>query len=176
MDLQDFEAQALYFDAVTPVQVTELIQQASENYSSGGAESFLLNAYKMAPENLEVLVALYRFYYYQHRYQDAIETAFKAMKVVEPAIGFPSKWNEITFNDLANGVMESFTMVRFYLLALKGAAYLNLRMGNMELGVRMLNKVIELDSSDRLGAKTLLQSIGPAPIEQSSEAAVSAGS
>jgi hypothetical protein len=55
-------------------------------------------------------------------------------------------------------------MVRFYLLALKGAAYLNFRMGKIDEGVRMLNKVIELDSNDRLGAKALMQAIGPAAV------------
>jgi len=84
--------------------------------------------------------------------------------VVGPSIFFPAEWEEISSINLANGLLQSFTMVRFYLLALKGAAYLHLRRGEIELGVRMLNKVIALDSKDRLGARGLLQAMGPAAI------------
>lgn len=164
MDLQDFEGQKLYFDDEMPTDVEQLIKSASEQYSEGGAEDCLLRAYEIAPRNLSVLVALYRYYYYQHRYQDALRTAYLAMDVVATDIDFPEHWTSLGFSDLANGVMQSFTLVRFYLLALKGAGYLNLRMGNLQEGVAMLNKVVELDSSDRLGARVLLQAMGPAVV------------
>ncbi|MAR89756.1 MAG: hypothetical protein SV765_13820 [Pseudomonadota bacterium] len=166
MDLQDFEGQQLYFDEAMPQDVEQLIQAASEQYSQGGAEACLRKAYQIAPTHLSVLVALYRFYYYQHRYQDALDIAFEAMAVAALRIGFPAHWEQLQFADLANGVLHSFTSVRFYLLALKGAGYLNLRMGRIEQGVAMLNKVIELDSSDRLGARVLLQAMGPAVVSQ----------
>ena len=51
------------------------------------------------------------------------------------------------------------TLVRFYLLALKGAGELNLRLGNMDLGIQMLEKVVELDSEDRLGVTALLNTV-----------------
>lgn len=164
MDLQDFESQVMYFDLEMSEDVEHLLRLGAETYADGDAEGYLLQAYSLAPDNLTVLVALYRFYYYQHRYRDALMIADRAMEVVAPIIGFPSRWHEVDFNDLAVGLLESFTMVRFYLLALKGAAYLNFRLGNVRDGVRMLNKVIELDSSDRLGARALLHAIGPAVV------------
>ncbi|GAB1257696.1 tetratricopeptide repeat protein [Aurantivibrio plasticivorans] len=166
MDLQDFESQLMYFDKPMSEEVSELIEKAAAAYSEGEAEPYLQRAFDIDPDNLSVLVALYRFYYYQHRYEDAIDIADHVMSVVAPTIKFPSHWSEIQFAHLARGVMESFTMVRFYLLAVKGAAYLNLRLGNMELGVRMLNKVIELDNKDRLGARVLLQAMGPAVVTE----------
>lgn len=167
MDLQDFESQQLYFDTPMAAEVSELLTAASKAYASGAAEPLLLRAYSMAPENLSVLVGLYRFYYYQHRYFDAIVIAQKTMQVSAGIVGFPEDWSTISSIHLANAVLESFTMVRFYLLALKGCAYLHLRSGQIETGIRMLNKVIEMDSSDRLGAKSLLQALGPAAIETS---------
>ena len=100
----------------------------------------------------------------QHRLPEAIDVAFQVMRGVAPTIGFPDNWEKLKFEHLAYGVMESFTRVRYYLLALKGAAYMNLRIGNIAEGVRMLNKVVENDSNDRLGAKALLQSMGPAVV------------
>ncbi|TNE76746.1 MAG: hypothetical protein EP334_07870 [Gammaproteobacteria bacterium] len=164
MDLQDFESQVMYFDLEASQEVDHLLRLGAERYAEGEAEGCLLQAYALAPNNLTVLVALYRFYYYQHRYQDALMIADRAMETVAPIVGFPASWVDVDFADLAAGLLESFTMVRFYLLALKGAAYLNFRLGNVAEGVRMLNKVIELDSNDRLGAKALLHSIGPAAV------------
>jgi hypothetical protein len=52
--------------------------------------------------------------------------------------------------------MQSMTLVRFYLLLLKGAGYLNLRLGKIDKGKTILEKVVELDTQDRLGALALL--------------------
>lgn len=164
MDLQDFESQLMYFDIAMPEEVNELLHQGAEHYGEGNAEGFLLRAQQLAPDNLTVLVALYRFYYYQHRYEEAMDIAFRVMAVVGPMICFPTRWDELRPKHLEAGVMRSFTMVRFYLLALKGAAYLNFRMSKIKEGVSMLNKVIEMDSNDRLGAKVLMQAIGPAQV------------
>ncbi|MCY0965643.1 hypothetical protein [Parathalassolituus penaei] len=171
MDLQDFEGQAMYFDEPMPAAVSSLIEEASRRYADGMAEPCLQRAYALAPVNLSVLVAMYRFYYYQHRLREAIGVAEQVMAVVAPGIGFPEHWRSLCFNDLANGLMVSFTRVRFYLLALKGAAYLQLRIGNIATGVEMLNKVVEFDSNDRLGARALLQSMGPALMHDDDEQA-----
>ena len=164
MDLQDFESQLLYFDKPMAEEIDKLLLEASNAYAEGRAEPLLLKAFAIEPDNLSVLVALYRFYYYQHRYEDAIDIAFHVMTIVAPMISFPDKWSDISSHHLARGVLTSFTMVRFYLLALKGCAYLHLRRGQIDTGVRMLNKVIELDSKDRLGAKVLLMAMGPAVV------------
>ncbi|WP_320818661.1 hypothetical protein [Thalassolituus sp.] len=172
MDLQDFKGQMMYFDAPLPEGVDELLNQASESYGEGDAESYLLQAYALAPENMTVLVALYRFFYYQHRLPEAIDVAYQVMSGVAPIIGFPDHWRKLKFKHLTYGVMESFTLVRFYLLAVKGAAFMNLRIGNVPEGIEMLNKVVEFDSNDRLGARALLQSVGPAVVAVNTNARV----
>lgn len=169
MDLQDFESQQLYFDKPNSEAVDRWILEASKVYAEGKAEPLLLKAFAKEPDNLTVLVALYRFYYYQHRYEEAINIAYRAMAVTAPMIAFPENWSEIRQDHLAMGVMRSFTMVRFYLLALKGCAYLHLRLNRIETGVKMLNKVIAMDSKDRLGARALLLAMGPASITGTNE-------
>jgi tetratricopeptide (TPR) repeat protein len=52
--------------------------------------------------------------------------------------------------------MISMTMIRFYMLALKGAGYLELRLGRYESALERLEKVAELDAKDRLGSQALL--------------------
>jgi len=161
MDLQDFQPQTMYFEEPLEDRVAALIELASVSYGEGDAEQPLLQARALAPASLTVMVALYRFYYYQHRLDDALQVAHDVMAEVGQAIGFPEHWQMITENHLINGLVESFITVRFYLLALKGAAFLQLRMGRRAEAVAMLNKVVEFDSKDRLGARTLLQMAGP---------------
>jgi hypothetical protein len=48
-------------------------------------------------------------------------------------------------------------LVRFYLMVLKSAGYINLRLGNIDTGRAMLEKLVQLDSHDRIGGKALLE-------------------
>ena len=82
MDLQDFQGQLMYFDEPLPDGVEDLLNQASEAYGDGNAEWYLTQAYSIAPANMTVLVAMYRFYYYQHRLPEAIDVAFQVMRGV----------------------------------------------------------------------------------------------
>jgi hypothetical protein len=62
MDLLSFDAEPLFFDSPPSEEVVQLLQQAEEDYSDGNAEAGLHHAYRLAPENLMVLVALFRYY------------------------------------------------------------------------------------------------------------------
>ena len=71
MDLLDFSDCELYFDVPMPAAAEQLLAQASAEYGDPSAETALLRAHLLAPENLAVLVGLYRYYFYQHRLDDA---------------------------------------------------------------------------------------------------------
>ena len=159
MDLHEFKGGKMYFDEDLSDPVKALIEEASELYSEGDAEKPLLRAYYLAPDSLTVLVAIYRFYYYQHRYQDALVSAHASLDQITKRLNFPYSWERMDLTTLGYGVMDSMTLVRFYLLALKGAGYLNLRLDNLDLGIKMLEKILELDSKDRLGVSMLLNTV-----------------
>ncbi|MDX1811044.1 MAG: hypothetical protein R3240_03795 [Gammaproteobacteria bacterium] len=156
MDLLDFEGQDLYFDEHIPAEVDALINDASELYGTPAAEEKLLKAFFLAPDNLTVLVALYRYYYYQHKYEETLVIAEHALKFSGQRLGFPRDWRELNIDYLGAGAIKSMGMVRFYLIALKGAGYINLRLSNFVVAQDMLTKVMELDSSNRLNVSELL--------------------
>lgn len=172
MDLHDFNGQAMYFDEPTPVTVQHLLARAAAAYGNKKAELYLQQAYARAPQNPTVLVAMYRFYYYQHRLEEAIDIANQVMRLLAQQLDFPARWEELTFAEFSNGLLVSFTKVRFYLLALKGTAYLHLRLGKTSTGITMLNKIIQMDAYDRLGARALLEAVGPMPVDNISQTAV----
>ncbi len=156
MDLLDFDQTELYFDEPLAQDVARLIVAAADRYGTDEAESLLLRANLMAPQHLMVLVALYRYYFYQHRLDDALLVAESMLAVVGRRLEFPETWVYLREANVGAGVMRSMGLVRCYLMVLKAAGYIHLRLGNLETGRAMLEKLVELDSHDRIGGKALL--------------------
>jgi tetratricopeptide (TPR) repeat protein len=157
MDLLDFEAQGLYFEEPEVAGVKELIALAAENYATGDAELPLLKAYFLAPESLNVLVALNRFYYYQHRLEDALSATGKALAVIRPLIDFPEDWRDLHVSYINSVSPDLLTQVRLYLFTLKAMGFLNMRLENLDLSQSIFEKLTVLDSKDRIGARGLLE-------------------
>jgi len=157
MDLLDFEAQGLYFDEPEVAGIKEMITFAADNYSTGEAELPLLKAYFLAPESLNVLVALNRFYYYQHRLEDALTATSKALAVISPIVSFPEDWRELQMSHITHTGVELLTQVRLYLFTLKAIGFLNMRLENLDLSQAIFEKLVALDSKDRIGAQGLLE-------------------
>jgi tetratricopeptide (TPR) repeat protein len=156
IDLLAFDSEELYFDEAIDEEAKSCLDRASEEYGTQAAEGTLLRAYFLEPEHPMVLVALYRFYYYQHRLKESLLVAERVLKVIGRRLEFPEDWRDLTELRIGSGVMISMTMLRFYMLALKGAGYLELRLGRYESALERLEKVAELDAKDRLGAQALL--------------------
>jgi tetratricopeptide (TPR) repeat protein len=157
MDLLDFEAEGLYFDEPDVEGIKELIAFAAENYANGKAELPLLKAYFLAPESLNVLVALNRFYYYQHRLEEALGATTKALIIIRPTISFPEDWNDLQTSHIIDAPADLLTKIRMYLFTLKAIGFLNMRLENLDLSQAIFEKLVELDTKDRIGAKGLLE-------------------
>ena len=143
MDLLDFEAQGLYFEEEDVAGVKELIATAADNYANGDAELPLLKAYFLAPESLNVLVALNRFYYYQHRLEDALAATCKALVVIRPTISFPEDWRDLQMSHINDAPADLLTKVRLYLFTLKAIGFLNMRLENLDFSQAIFEKLVE---------------------------------
>jgi hypothetical protein len=157
MDLLDFEAEGLYFEEPDVAGVKEMIAIAAENYATGDAELPLLRAYFLAPESLNVLVALNRFYYYQHRLEDALTATVKALAVIRPVIDFPEDWRDLQQSHINDAPSNLLTQVRLYLFTLKAIGFLNMRLAYLDVSQGIFEKLVSVDSKDRIGAKGLLE-------------------
>jgi hypothetical protein len=157
MDLMDFEGEKLYFEESLPPEVETLLQHAGDLYGDGEAEPPLLEALRLAPESLNVLVAMYRYYYYRHRLEDALNIARLALSVTARRLKVPTDWSLLTAAHIGQSGPVAMALVRFHLLSLKAEAYLQLRLGRPAEGKAILAKLLELDSHNRLGARQLLE-------------------
>lgn len=156
MDLLDFEGQDLYFDEPLVEEAQTLLDLAAEAYEDNEAETPLMRAFFLAPDHPMVQVALYRFFYYQHRYEDALVVADRVLTQFSDRLGIASQWRSISTEVLDTIETEKMPLVRFYLLALKGAAYLELRLGRHGDAMERLEKLIAVDEKDRLGGQALM--------------------
>jgi len=157
MDFLNFEDHDLYFDETISVSDEMLLDKAAETYPAEEAEKVLLNLQARLPENFTVIVALYRFYFYQHRYHDALEISTRALEISAKKMGLKVDWKNISEHHLGQGVFISMGLIRFYMLVLKASAYLLMRIGEIEQAHARLKKIIELDPADQFGAEFLLK-------------------
>lgn len=157
MDFLEFENHDLYFDEKLSLSNELLLKKAADLYPNKESETILMKLHVDLPDNLTVIVALYRFYYYQHRYQDALYMAKRALAVSASILGLYVDWPKLTEKDLGEGVFVSMGLIRFYMLALKASAYLLLRIGEIEQAHARLKKIIELDPADQFGAAFLFK-------------------
>jgi tetratricopeptide (TPR) repeat protein len=133
-------------------QVYALIAQAGQlRDQPQQALPLLEQARAAAPRHPAPLIALYRFYFYGHQLAQARSVGEDALAVARTALG-PN------FGDVApaDELTRHDAAVRFYLFTLKGLAYLNMRLGDMDEARQMLNALRRLDPQDHVGGGLLL--------------------
>ena len=157
MDFLDFDNHELYFDESLCADDEILLLKAANLYPDRETEEILLDMHTRLPENLTILVALYRFYYYQHRYHDALDIAAEALNASAAMMGLQVGWENLTEQHLGKGVFVSMGLIRFYMLGLKASAYLLMRTGEIEQAHARLKKIVELDPADQFGASFLFK-------------------
>lgn len=156
MDLLDFSDCTLYFEEPLPAAAEGLLNQAARDYGQPSAEMALLRAYLLVPDKLTVLVGLYRYYFYQRRLEEALLVAERAMQLAGRQLGLPPDWRALDEKWLGAAAANSFGLLRFYLLALKAASVVLLRLGRNAASRDRLRKLAALDHRDQFGAARLL--------------------
>lgn len=152
---------ALLADAVLgaglPPELELQLQEAGASYhATEVALKHLRAAEALAPDHPAVLIGFYRFYFYKGRLTDALAMAERCLALSARNSGLPADWRETTAGQAIFGRYDSVT-ARFFLFTLKGYAYLQMRVGNLEEGRAAAAKLIELDPSDKIGARVLLE-------------------
>jgi tetratricopeptide (TPR) repeat protein len=119
------------------------------------AERHLREAYAIAPGHAAVLIGLYRFYFYKGRLEEALSVAHACLAKAAADNGLAVDWWQVQRGDADFGNFGA-SLPRFYLFTLKAYAYLEMRLGNYAEGRLAVLKLLELDPSDKIGAKVLL--------------------
>jgi hypothetical protein len=120
------------------------------------AESHLDAATLLAPGHLAVQIGYYRYLFYKGRLQDALAQLDVCMANAAAQSGLPPDWRSAEPQDANFGSYDE-AWARFYLFALKAHGYIRLRLGDIEGGSLAIAKALQLDPTDKVGAKILLE-------------------
>ncbi len=138
------------------VEAENYLRLAGLSYAEDDlAESYLERAMEAAPDHAAVLIGYYRFYFYKGRLLDALGIARICLQKAAKDNGLVSDWRRVSGSDANFGSYEAI-LPRFYLFTLKAYGYLNLRLGCLDEGREVIMKILELDPSDKIGSKVLL--------------------
>jgi len=152
---------ALFADALLggalPEEAELHLQQAGQSYHLDDvALDHLRQAEARAPGHAAVLIGFYRFYFYKGRLADALQIAKRCLAKASVENRLPPHWRDVRAGHAEFGNYENI-LPRFFLFTLKGYAYLQMRLGNLVEGRLAVQKLLELDPSDKIGARVLLE-------------------
>ncbi len=132
------------------------LQEAGFAYQDSAiAEEHLYQAGLIAPGHAAVLIAYYRYYFYKGRIKEAIDIALLCLEKAALENALPLDWRKIEMGMAAFGSYEAIKP-RFLMFSLKAYAYLLLRQGYRIEAMTALIKLLELDPTDKIGAKLLM--------------------
>lgn len=139
-----------------PSEAALHLQLASLAYAEDRvAEQHLGEAAALAPDHEAVLIGQYRYYFYKGRLRDALEIARVCLLKAARENGLNPEWRKVGAQDSDFGSYDA-RLPRFYLFTLKAYAYLQMRLGCLEEGREAVMKLLELDPTDKVGARVLL--------------------
>jgi Flp pilus assembly protein TadD len=143
------------FGGGLPALAEEHVREAGLNYQfSDLAEDHLRRAEKIAPDHFAVLIALYRFYFYKGRCEEARAIARTCISKAAREKNMPADWRDARASDADFGDFEDI-IARFFMFSLKGYAYLNMRLGDFQESRAAIVKLLELDAGDKINARLL---------------------
>lgn len=140
-----------------PGQARQALEAAGTCYGDeASCRAYLAEAAALAPEHPAVLIGEYRCHFYHGHLEEALTVGWRALDWAARHAGLAEDWQAVRpqdapFHDLAAA------LPRFYLFCLKGCGYLHLRLGRLDEGQAMLEKLCALDKADHLGGRALLQ-------------------
>lgn len=139
-----------------PADAEHHLWQAGLSYHlDDAAEGHLRQAEAIAPDHAAILIGFYRFYFYKGRLGEALGIAKRCLAKAARDTNLPADWRAVRADDAAFARYDSLTP-RFFMFTLKGYAYLQMRLGNLEEGRAAALKLLELDPGDKIGGKVLL--------------------
>ncbi len=155
-DLTDEERVAECLGVGLPAEAEAHLRLAGQNYHCDDvALAHLQAAWYLAPGHAAVYIGKYRFYFYKNRLADALQVGRECLAKAAVDNGMSPNWRDANPED-ANFSDFAAILPRFFLFTLKGYAYLQMRLGNLEEGRAAVEKLLELDPTDKVGARVLL--------------------
>lgn len=148
-------------------EVGAYLEQLAHHYGrTEKAEKILEEALKKYPEDLDLLSAAYRFYFYKHRYAEALGAVERVLELTRSSLALPEEREQrLSFIQRDPENPE----VRFFVNATAATGYLLAREGRREEAEPLLRFVKDAGLPQDFGAGMVLDLMGRPPEEEEEE-------
>ena len=149
--------EAVLFNPNIPAPVNALLQEAviAARSDKLRAEQLFAEAYQLDKACLQTYFALYKFYFYQARLEEAEHYVRAGLQEAARQGQFPADYRRL-FRDKLNWDMYGSEVALFYLYTLKALAFIKLRQNQAPQAQIILAMMRELDPEDRSGASVIM--------------------
>lgn len=144
-------------------EIKQLLLLASKNWeNTGSAEKYIRKALSQAPDNLDVLVSAYRFFFYKHQPAAALSIAEQVILTIARQEKFPSTWVELK---PILGDRATEPPIRLYLNAYAAKGLILAQLGKLEEAKIISQRVKEIDDTRQFCSTTVFEVITRSPDE-----------
>jgi hypothetical protein len=121
------------------------------------SERAVIAAVGMAPDDLDVRIGAYKFYFYNARLVEALPHAEAVLGMAARRLNVAADWRQVRATDRDFSSLDK--PERLFMQSLVALAYCRARVGDIDEGLVGLSKAAELDPLDRFGARRLMEVI-----------------
>ncbi|MGR9116023.1 MAG: hypothetical protein ACU85E_09675 [Gammaproteobacteria bacterium] len=152
-----FIDEAVLFSPNMPQPVNALLQAAvvASRSDKIRAEQLFYEAYQLDKACLQTYFALYKFYFYQARLEEAEKFVLAGLKEAARQGEFPADYRCL-YRDRGKWDLYANDTTLFYLYTLKALAFIKLRQDQITQAQILLAMMKELDPEDRSGASVII--------------------
>ncbi|SRR5579883_658907 len=137
-----------------PEDVKKLLILAAETWENPlEAENYINQALEITGENIDILVAAYRCFYYKNNYSMALEAAKKIIRKVKDLEKLPDDWEQLK---TILSLRKENANIRLFLNAYTASGLVLAKLGEIEQAKEISTQVKEIDDNNEFGAKILL--------------------
>ena len=155
MQIKDLFDDMPLSEGIVDIQLQKLLREPLDICNDWQrTENLLLDAHRLMPEQLEVLVALYKMYAYSNRFDESLQRINQVLVLSALKEGFSVDWRELEPGARWSSVTGAS---RLYLYSMKATGFVQLRKGNVDEAMEVLLKLRELDPLDQVGGSVVLE-------------------
>ena len=152
-----FIEERVLFSPNIPTEVNNLLQAAVavSSVDQNRAETLFLQAQKLDRHCLQTYFALYKFYFFQKRLEDAERIVLAGLEESAQQGGFPSDYRRLV-QSRQQWNLSANESALFYCYTLKALAFIKLRLGLTLDAQLVLSHLQQLDPEDLSGASVIM--------------------
>ncbi len=137
-----------------PENIKELLILATQSWEdTGKSQKYIQQALDKTGDNIDVLVAAYRYFYYKNNYALALITVEKLIAKIQEMEKLPNNWQQLP-SILVQRQEE--TQIRLYLRAYAASGLVLAKLGELERAKEISLNIQDMGTKDKFGADILL--------------------